>query len=268
MGRPPPAGGGPRTAAAVGGAGEIARPAWGVFCRPELVGTMAVRAVCVPGQLTCGPGAEALGLDLLFPAIRCHVRTPANPRAHVGATIHPWGLAGTGRVASVAAVLHDCAVCLPTPEAVVVLDSALRRGRVTPADWGDVIGAGPHAGRVAKVLALADPQAQSVLESLARVLLVLAGIGDSDQPAVRRRRRMGGPGRRRLAGHRARRVGVPPREVPGGPSSRRRAHPPRLRRAAVHPCRPHPSGALVCGGGPRGARPGRPPFSAARSIPA
>jgi very-short-patch-repair endonuclease len=39
-----------------------------------------------------------------------------------------------------------------------------------------VLAAGPRPRRVAEVLALADPQAQSVLESVARVLLVLGGV--------------------------------------------------------------------------------------------
>lgn len=156
--------------------GQIARPSHGVFCRPELVGTPSVRAVQASGQLTCHSGATALGLETVSDATRCHVRTTLKPRRHLDVTVHPWGLAGRGRVASVFAVLHDCALCLPLIDAVVIIDSALRRRLVTPADWGAVAAAGPRSRRVAHVLALADPQAQSVLESIARVLVRTAGI--------------------------------------------------------------------------------------------
>ena len=86
--------------------------------------------------------------------------------------------AGADRVAwpQSSTVLHDCAVCLPDVEAVVIIDSALRRGVVTVQDWPAVAEAGPHAQRVAEVLASADPLAQSVLESVGRVALRLAGF--------------------------------------------------------------------------------------------
>ena len=90
--------------------------------------------------------------------------------------MHAWGWGGSGRVASVRSVLHDCAVCLPAIEAVALIDSALRRGVVTVQDWPAIAAAGPHGRRVAEVLALTDPQAQSVLESVGRVVLRLAGL--------------------------------------------------------------------------------------------
>ncbi len=156
--------------------GQIARPARGVFCRPELVGTPAVLAIQASGQLTCQAAAAALGLEVLSGAEECHVRTRPNPRPHPGVVVHPWGWGGSGRVAAVMSVLHDCAVCLPVIEAVVIIDSALRRGVVTVQDWPAVAAAGPHGRRVGEVLALADPLAQSVLESVGRVALSLAGI--------------------------------------------------------------------------------------------
>jgi very-short-patch-repair endonuclease len=161
--------------------GVIARPARGVFCRPELVGSVEVQAEIVSGQLTCEAGAVALGLDTWGDAPVCHVRTPLNPRAprrRSAAVVHPWGLAGPGQSARVEAVLHDCACCLPTIEAVVIFDSALRKGLVDPTEWVLVIGSGPHGERVSRVLALTDAQSQSVLESVARTSLVLAGIPD------------------------------------------------------------------------------------------
>jgi very-short-patch-repair endonuclease len=159
--------------------GVIVRPARGVFCRPELVGSVEVQAEIVSGQLTCAAGAVALGLDTWDEAQVCHVRTPLNPRAprrQSAVVVHPWGLAGPGQTARVEAVLHDCACCLPTIEAVVIVDSALRKGLVEASDWVRVIGSGPYPERVTRVLALTDPQSQSVLESVARTSLVLAGM--------------------------------------------------------------------------------------------
>jgi very-short-patch-repair endonuclease len=73
-------------------------------------------------------------------------------------------------------VLHDCAVCLPTEEAVAIIDSALVTGRIQ--DLGQVVSAGPHESAVRRVVALVDPAAQSVLESVARVSLLLDGVRD------------------------------------------------------------------------------------------
>jgi very-short-patch-repair endonuclease len=152
-----------------------------VYCRPELVGSVEVQAVIASGQLTCGAGAVALGLDTWGDVSECHVRTPLNPRTprrESAAVVHPWGLAGPGQTAHVDAVLHDCACCLPTLEAVVIVDSALRKGLVDSSEWVRVIGSGPHAERVARVLALTDVQSQSIIESVARTSLVLGGIPD------------------------------------------------------------------------------------------
>ena len=82
------------------------------------------------------------------------------------------------RVTTLAQTLLDCARCLPAAQAVSVLDSALRQGRVDP---DELLVLAPRSGRYAGVLrqvvGLTDPQAQSVLESGMRVLMVLAGLG-------------------------------------------------------------------------------------------
>jgi hypothetical protein len=158
---------------------SLDRGQWNVLVRRLAVQTVRRRGVSsASGQLTCSAGAEALGLDTLTRSQDCHVRTPSNSPRTPAALAHRWGLAGPGRVATTVAVLHDCSLCLPAVEAVVVIDSALRRGLVAVDDWPAVEVAGPRGSRVAEVLALADPQAQSVLESVARVLLLLAGLTD------------------------------------------------------------------------------------------
>jgi very-short-patch-repair endonuclease len=158
--------------------GDVVRPARGVFCRPDLVRTPVVLALCASGQLTCLAGARAHGLETLAGA-QCHVRTSANPkpaRSRAGILIHPWGRSGDGDTADLFAVLHDCALCLPGPEAVAVIDSALRSRRLEVADLEAVARSGPRPRTVRRVLALADPGSQSVLESVARVGLVQDGV--------------------------------------------------------------------------------------------
>jgi very-short-patch-repair endonuclease len=77
----------------------------------------------------------------------------------------------------------QCAATLPLAEGVVVADSALRNGAVTPREL--VMGARrwrgrPGAGRLRSVLSLMDGRSESVLESLLRVLLVSAGLPRPD----------------------------------------------------------------------------------------
>jgi hypothetical protein len=65
--------------------------------------------------------------------------------------------------------------------AVAAVDAALRAGLLTPAALADVRRGlwGRDAGRVGRCLALVDPLSGSVLESVFRVLVVLAGLPPS-----------------------------------------------------------------------------------------
>lgn len=82
----------------------------------------------------------------------------------------------------------DCARQLPLAEAVVIADSALRKGLITIDELraSAAKAGGPKSPRVRRVAGLADPKAASVLESLIRVLLVENGLApDASQYAVR-----------------------------------------------------------------------------------
>jgi very-short-patch-repair endonuclease len=73
----------------------------------------------------------------------------------------------------------DCCVALPLIEAVVICDSALRAGSLTLADLRHAARRQPGvraAGKVRRVLSLADPEAGSVLESVLRCRLMLSGL--------------------------------------------------------------------------------------------
>jgi very-short-patch-repair endonuclease len=83
----------------------------------------------------------------------------------------------------------DCAMSLPLLEAVVIADSALRAGDVTVGELRQAaasLGGQRGASRARRVVELCDPEAGSVLESVLRVRLVLAGVtGLASQVLVR-----------------------------------------------------------------------------------
>lgn len=84
----------------------------------------------------------------------------------------------------------DCALALAHVEAVVVADSALRAADVTVDDLVRATRTlrGRDAARVRAVVDRCDPQAGSLLESVQRVRMVLAGIGGFRTQAVLRER--------------------------------------------------------------------------------
>ena len=75
-------------------------------------------------------------------------------------------------------LLRELARDLPLAEAVAVVDSAVHGDLPMLEEWRAVTQgwAGPWAGRLARVLALADHRAGSPLESLGRVALTLGGV--------------------------------------------------------------------------------------------
>lgn len=83
----------------------------------------------------------------------------------------------------------DCALTLPLVQAVVICDSALRAGAVTVEGLTRAmrrLQGQRDVGRARRVLELSDPEAGSVLESVLRVRMVLAGIsGFASQVQVR-----------------------------------------------------------------------------------
>jgi very-short-patch-repair endonuclease len=73
------------------------------------------------------------------------------------------------RVLTLPATLQDVARTRPLAETVAIIDTALRRRLIKPAQLRG-------GGRLAHAIALADPRAESVLESALRVLLRQAGL--------------------------------------------------------------------------------------------
>ena len=82
-------------------------------------------------------------------------------------------------VTTAAQTVVDCALALPRLEATVVADSALRAGEVSVDELRDAVTRLPgrrHAARARRVVEGADPECGSVLESVQRVRMVLAGL--------------------------------------------------------------------------------------------
>lgn len=140
-----------RTAAALYGWGMLVEPGRTVeVAVPHGRGTVSVRGVrCCQRR-----GAARDRVQVLPAADRLRVTTPVQ-------------------------TVLDCAVSLPLLQAVVVCDSALRAGHVTVEELA--LAARSQRGvraarRVRQVVELSDPTSGSVLESVLRVRLVLAGI--------------------------------------------------------------------------------------------
>ena len=98
------------------------------------------------------------------------------------------GLAALSVTTAVSTVV-DCALTLPRLEGTVVADSALRAGDVTVDDLRDAVARLPgrrEAARARRVVEGCDPECGSVLESVQRVRMVLAGLdGFATQVVVR-----------------------------------------------------------------------------------
>jgi very-short-patch-repair endonuclease len=149
-----------------------------------------VRAVRVGGLATGAAGAAALGLwtpsdgrlAVAVPATASRLRDPDDPRrplTSAAVQVH-WTSERMpqatllDRIAPVLLVLEHLFLTFPPARALTAVDSALHERRIRPADLA-LLGRRLPA-QIAAVLALADGRAESGLETLARVLLQLAGF--------------------------------------------------------------------------------------------
>jgi very-short-patch-repair endonuclease len=133
------------------------------------------------GQLSCADAATAHGLEVFPRTGAVHVRIPERSQRVErvpGVVLHRRGPKARTSLTDLRSTLADCVQCLPVEEAVAIWDAALRQGRVDLADLTSLaVTLGPR-GRDA--VELVDPAAQSVLESVARVVLTLEQLGDID----------------------------------------------------------------------------------------
>jgi very-short-patch-repair endonuclease len=148
-----------------------------VYCLPGAETAWQTQAVRANAVLSCGAAARHHGLEV-FGRVALHLVAAGPRRTARGTAFHRRRVECDGRATTLRQTLLDCCRCLPLAQAVSVLDSALRQGRVEPDELVSLAPAsGPHARAVRQAVALTDPQAQSVLESAARVLMVAGGVG-------------------------------------------------------------------------------------------
>lgn len=141
-----------------------------------------VAARAAGGVSTCLSTAQALGLPLRSRPVAPHVAVPQTRGTlltpHPRVVVHRDAHISTGadpRSVPLPLALAHATKCLPTPDAVALVDGALHRGLV---DLADLRAYRPRVGVVGfeRVLRLADGSAQSFPESLARLALRSTGL--------------------------------------------------------------------------------------------
>lgn len=143
-------------------------------------------AVLASGFLSHESAAAAWGLDVLTPPTKPHILVPHDRRAPEGCHVH-WvrrqELADVittepfGPLTTLARTLADCARTLPFRDALVIVDSALGRQRISLHELHVLATSlrGPGAKRARKVLLAGDGRSDSVGETLVRAAALEAG---------------------------------------------------------------------------------------------
>jgi very-short-patch-repair endonuclease len=148
---------------------------------PELLA-----AVSAGGRLGCASQARRLGLWVLdepglhlsIPRHSGHARPPADAVVHWRG--REWR-SGHATADPVETVLRDLADCLSLEAALCVIDSALNKGLIGLAELERALS---DTRRGARLLPLADPAAESGLETIVRCRLLLAGILSRSQVQI------------------------------------------------------------------------------------
>lgn len=144
---------------------------------PELVAAGRSR-----GLLTCVSAAPRFGLWQLRPSAQPHY-WHSNGRSAVRCISHRLALTQPQRHGTLAAlpdVLLHALLCLPPLESLVMVECAYNRGDIDPAFLRRHL-AGNRCGKARDVLARVEQGADSLLETLARVLFREAGIATETQ---------------------------------------------------------------------------------------
>ena len=135
-----------------------------------------LQALAHGGVLSCSSAARALGLELIDEPRAMHVTVPRGVRvsSSAGVVAHRRIVAADGYSTTPARTAADCARCLPARDALVVVESALRRGVAKDDILGQLWGRGSGSAR--SLVRRADPGAGSGGETIARMALEDAGV--------------------------------------------------------------------------------------------
>jgi len=169
-----------RSLGAAVAANEVVRAGRGVYALP---GThpVHVAAVLAGGYVSHTSAASLWGMDLVdVPGAHVAVSQNRSRIAAIDAIVHRVSLGPTDTVCAPIPVIAplrtvlDCARTLPVHEALVIVDSALRKGLVderTLREFGRLV-RGPGSRRARRVLLAASGLAESPGESLARYVFM------------------------------------------------------------------------------------------------
>ena len=137
----------------------------------------ALAAARARGRLTCCSAAARLGVELVRPSEQTHVAVPrARPTRDTGTRrVHRVDTPGDGPIVPIVTALATILRCLPTVEAVVAVDSAVRQRLVSVSALLHRA-RGPGSVEVRRRLGLVDGRSGSVIETVLRLALRQAGL--------------------------------------------------------------------------------------------
>jgi len=159
-------------------AGKVTRPGRGLYALADADSDM-LTAAGLRGRLTCVSAAQRFGLPLLNAPAHPHVAVPRNRSGRTDdAVLHRVDGRGDwrrGLLVPLPAAVATLTRCASFVEAVVVLDAALRLGRVTRSGLlRQLRGPGSVSARAA--VNAADGRSGSVIETVVRLALLHAGL--------------------------------------------------------------------------------------------
>lgn len=165
-------------------AGALLSPRRGVVAVPDLP-SERMHALRMGGVLSCASAAVALGLELLDEPIEVHITVPRGTRVRPepAVVVHRRDVASVDWATTPARTAADCARCLPAMQALVVIESVLRRGvsrdEIEQHLWGQ------GCGEPLSVLRQAHARSGSSGETVGRVTLQAAGLAVEPQVFIR-----------------------------------------------------------------------------------
>ncbi|HLS03231.1 MAG TPA: DUF559 domain-containing protein [Actinomycetales bacterium] len=181
--------------------GVVNKSGYGCYALPDTPLPVQI-ATLLKGKITCVSAAEVAGLRILARPNKIHIALPRDrgiklPRPLTQQVVvhrepDHWASALSGLrpheslpapLAPLPAVFARIAICQPLRAAVVALDSGLNRGLVHKDEIARFLYL-PRHKHAMKALNLASPTSQSVLESLARLELVAAGLKVEPQAPI------------------------------------------------------------------------------------
>ncbi|MGH8893071.1 MAG: type IV toxin-antitoxin system AbiEi family antitoxin domain-containing protein [Actinomycetes bacterium] len=176
--------------------GRVVRLRRGVYGlgMPEGVEALTAAAVALRAVVSHDSAAVLWDLEMVHqPDQRVSVARDHSRARYPGVLIHRADVGNTEvrrglRVTTPLRTVLDCARVLPVSEAVVIADSAMRKGLVTVDELRAAAARtrGKNAPPVRRMARMVDPKSGSVLESLIRVLLLENGLApDETQWVVR-----------------------------------------------------------------------------------